>query len=152
MSLRQIICSSIATFIHTQESVWHHTFYGELSVDPTETKCLITENYFNPKINAEKMTQIMFETFNVPAFYAEGPSVLALYASGRVTGLVLDCGHSVTQCAPIYNGLLLSHAINRLDVGGQEVTRALKESVLKKWPEVEHYHPMRVLCTSVPVL
>ena len=132
-----------------QETIWSHTFLTELRVAADGRKCLMTENYFNPKGNTEKMTQIMFETFEVPALYLESPAVLALYASGRSTGLSLDCGHSVTSCIPVYEGYTLPHAISRLDVGGQDVTRALKELLLKKMPELAHYSPMIVVCTSV---
>merc|ERR1712215_668027 len=35
------------------------------------------------------MTQIMFETFNMPAMYVAIQAVLSLYASGRTTGIVM---------------------------------------------------------------
>jgi len=48
------------------------------------------------------MTEIMFEKFNVPAFYLAIQAVLSLYSSGRTTGIVLDAGDGVTHTVPVF--------------------------------------------------
>jgi actin-related protein len=53
----------------------------------------------------------MFEVFNVPCLYVSVQGVLALYASGRTSGVVLDSGDGVSHTVPIYEGYAIPHAI-----------------------------------------
>ncbi|KAG5630619.1 hypothetical protein H5410_002336 [Solanum commersonii] len=106
------------------EKLWHHTFYNELRVAPEEHPVLLTEALFNTKINRERMTRIMFETFNVPAMSQARPLVLYCFS------IVLDSGNCVTHAAPVYEGHVLPHAISRLDLGGVDLTHHLAKFLM----------------------
>ena len=114
------------------EKIWHYTFHNDLRVNPADHPVLLTEPPMNPETNKQKMAEILFETFNVPAFYVSMQAVLSLYASGRTTGLVVDAGDGVIHIVPIYEGFSVSHAIRRIDIAGRDITKHLQKLLMSR--------------------
>jgi actin len=122
LKLMYPIESGIVTDWPLMEKVWEHCFTNELRVDPSEHKVLLTEAPLNPKVNREKMTSLMFETFQVQGLYIAIQAVLSLYSNGRTTGLVCDSGDGVTHTVPVYEGFSIPHAVKKNFIAGRAIT------------------------------
>ncbi|KAG8818491.1 actin [Serendipita sp. 399] len=125
LSLRYPVECGIVTNWYDMERLWHHIIYNELRILPEELPILLTEPPLNPHRSRERTMEIMFESFNSPAFYLANQAVLSLYGSGRTTGIVLDSGEGVTHVVPIYEGSPIVHAINQVHMGGRHLTEYL---------------------------
>lgn len=108
------------------EILWHHLFDQELQIDPKNHPLMITEVPLNPKYHRENIAQVMFEKFQVPALQICTPNILSLYASGRTTGLILDCGEGVTSLVPIYDAFVIPLGVCRQNLAGLDLTNYLK--------------------------
>mmetsp|Transcript_45829 Transcript_45829/g.82483 ORF Transcript_45829/g.82483 Transcript_45829/m.82483 type:complete len:380 (-) Transcript_45829:496-1635(-) len=132
LTLKYPIEHGIVTNWDDMEKIWHHTFYNELRTAPEEHNVMLTEAPMNPKVNREKMTSIMFETFNVKGMFVQIQAVLSLYSSGRTTGCVMDSGDGVSHTVPIYEGFALPHAVKRMDLAGRDITERMVKLLTKQ--------------------
>ena len=107
------------------EKVFEYTFYDELRSSPEEHPIMLTDSPLNSNKWRETAAQLMFEVFNVPCFYLKNKWESALYASGRITGLVLKSGEEVTNYVPIYEGYWIPNATQRTLIGGKDITKYL---------------------------
>eukprot|EP00913_Durusdinium_trenchii_P005315 g4960.t1 len=106
------------------EKLWRDT-YHQLRLLPHQHPVLLTDAPLTPKEDRERITQIMFESFNVPAMYLACTGALSLYAAGRTTGIALELGHGSSCAMPVYEGQNLQDYAKRSDVAGKQVTESL---------------------------
>lgn len=78
------------------EKIWGHIF-KEMKVSASQHPILISEPIENSMNNRSKTAEAFFESMGVPALYFQPQPILSLYAQGKTTGFVLDCGDGVTQ-------------------------------------------------------
>ncbi|XP_076016269.1 uncharacterized protein LOC143008405 [Genypterus blacodes] len=124
LTLKHPIKNGVIRNWDDMENIWHHTFQ-QLSVQPEDHPVLLTEAAMNPLDNRQRMVEIMFEGFGVPFTYVAMQAVLALYASGRSTGVVFDSGDGVSHSVPVFEGYSLPHAVQRFPLAGADVTTHL---------------------------
>jgi actin-related protein len=107
------------------ENLMHFLLYSEMKVVPEEVSILITESPRTSRENREKLTEILFETFNVKRLHIANSSMVGLFSYGKTSGLIVDSGFNITSTVPIYEGYPLSHASIRINIGGEDLSKNL---------------------------
>jgi actin, other eukaryote len=107
------------------EKLWEFC-YKELDITSDSRGVVVTEPPFNAKNISERIAQTFFETFSVESLGLVQQGICSLYASGRTTGIVLESGDGVTHVTPVFDSYPLMHAANRINFGGDDVTKHLK--------------------------
>ncbi|KAF2757727.1 actin-like protein 2 [Pseudovirgaria hyperparasitica] len=114
------------------QHLWDFTFFEKLRINPQGRKILLTEPPMNPVRNREQMAEVMFERYDFGGVYVAIQAVLALYAQGLSSGVVVDSGDGVTHIVPVYESTVLNHLTRRLDVAGRDITRNLIALLLRR--------------------
>lgn len=83
-----------------------------------ENPVLVTEAPWNAAKAREKAIEIAMESWGAPAFWHSRTPVLAAFAAGKATSLVVDVGGANTSVTAIHDGIILKRSIQRSPVGG----------------------------------
>jgi actin len=120
------------------EKIWDYIFQQKLDKEPiypNDNNILITQPLKNLKENKKKIAEIMFETFNFKGLYLAYPTVLSLYAAGKFTGMSLDLGYGTSQFSPIFDGYIIQDNVERVNIGGKDITKYLGKLLNKNLKE-----------------
>jgi len=114
------------------EQLLNYTFRGALLINPSEHQVLLSEPTFNTKAIREKTTELLFEKYRVPALFLSKAAVLASFASGRSTSVVVDSGGAGTSVVSVFDGYALLKTLQRSQWGGDRITSELVTYAAKK--------------------
>ncbi|KAK3393576.1 actin family [Podospora didyma] len=115
---------------------------GGLDVDDlekplAENPVLITEAPWNTPKAREKAIEICMENWGCPAFWMSRTPVLAAFAAGKATALVVDVGGANTSVTAIHDGMVLKRSIQRSPVGGLWLSNQIRSMWDSSEPRVE---------------
>ena len=129
------LCDGIVTNWDVLSSIYDYALRTDLGVDPHEHPLLAVEPPDNTNHAREMLTELAFENLTVPAFFVAKSSVLASFASGKPSALVVDCGASRTVVSAVHEGYCLRKSIVTSSIAGRFITEEfLKELRGKEIP------------------
>ncbi|KAB5549924.1 actin-related protein 4 [Coniochaeta sp. 2T2.1] len=83
-----------------------------------ENPVLVTEAPWNTPKAREKAVEIVMENWACPAFWLSRTPVLAAFAAGKATALVVDVGGANTSVTAVHDGMMLKRSVQKSPVGG----------------------------------
>jgi len=104
------------------EKVMDYSYKMHIKSDPALHPVLMSECSWNARARRERLVELMFEKYNVPAMFLCKNAVLSSFANGRSTGLVLDSGATYTTAVPVYDGYVQTKAIVKTPLAGDFVS------------------------------
>lgn len=107
------------------EALWTAAVVGVLGADPAAHPLLLTEAAGSSRAHRRALVGAALEALGAPRVYVGLPPVLALYATGRLGGVGVDVGDTVTQVVPVVDGYVVAGGVRRVDLGGRDVTTRL---------------------------
>ncbi len=78
------------------EALCEHLLKSQMRLNTEEHAMMLAEPSYNTDSAREKMVELMFENYNVPAVFLTKNAVLSSFAMGKPTSLVVDMGHEST--------------------------------------------------------
>jgi len=107
------------------EDILNKSLIDNLMINTKETPLLFTEAALHNKEARLKLTEFMFEKYQVPAIFIAKSPVLASFSCGRSTAVVVDSGLKSTYATPVHDGYALQKCIIKFDFGGNHLTTDL---------------------------
>ena len=112
------------------DQLWNHAF-RETHLDLSESAVVFANHHTKDlsKAQAEQITQIMIESFEVPAFYLAKSTTLATYYASKPTAAVIDCGETVTDICCVYEHCGITRTVTPVNVAGRDLTYYLQSLI-----------------------
>ncbi|KAG8348816.1 putative Actin [Trypanosoma vivax] len=99
--------------------------YQQLPLVPCDTPLLWVEAACTSRIDRERLSELLFESFDVPLLGTVGAPTTTAYSTGRTSGLVLDSGEGCTTFSAVWEGYSLQYAVHVSPLAGGVLTDKL---------------------------
>ncbi|KAL2773310.1 actin-like protein 8 [Daubentonia madagascariensis] len=97
-----------------------------------DSPVMVTESPLREPVDRQKTLEIMFELLKVPSILLADQLEMSLYASGLLTGVVVDSGYGLTRVQPFHLGRPLPSCGKMLEFAGQDLSAYLFKSLFKE--------------------
>lgn len=108
---------------------WADCYRTECKTEPNNQPAYLGIHNSQKKGYKEKLVQVFLEELRCPGFYVSPNSLLSLYGTGKLAGVVVDAGEGTTTVSASHEGLLNEHQEVSIKIAGQDINEIIKNSL-----------------------
>ncbi|KAL1982554.1 hypothetical protein VTN96DRAFT_1211 [Rasamsonia emersonii] len=116
-----------------------------------DSPLLMSECGWNPTKAREKTIEIAMESWGTPAFYLAKNGVLAAFAAGKASALVVDVGASNVSVTPVHDGMVLKRGVQHSPLGGDYISSQIRAMFKNNSPQPITITPHYLVASKTPV-
>lgn len=118
---------------------------GTINMNAAEaTSIFLVESIKTTPAERDKWAKLFFEVSHAPSICFMNSATLSIFASGRTSGLAIECGAGCTSTVPIFEGFPLKHSVISVDFGGQDMSYQLQGLFHERNIPIDMYSAMIV--------
>ncbi|KAI6112731.1 actin family [Pisolithus sp. B1] len=101
------------------EALWKYVIFNQLQIKRTqnESPVILSMPAGLSRDLLEQVCQLFFERFNVAGFAVLERPMAQIYATGLLSGVVVDIGYEQSDISPIYDGFILQNIRTSTAIG-----------------------------------
>ncbi|GMM46815.1 Arp5 protein [Pichia kluyveri] len=101
---------------------------------------IMNESLAAPLSQRETISQMLFESYDIPSIAFGIDSVFSFYENGYKSGLILGTNHESNYVIPVLDSMPLHNISKRINIGGHQLCDYMRSSLGLKYP----YFPTRL--------
>ncbi|EHB16516.1 Actin-like protein 6A [Heterocephalus glaber] len=104
------------------QAILDHTYKMHIKAEASLHPVLVSKAPWNTRAKREKLIELMFKHYNIPAFFLCKTAALTGFANGHSTGLILNSGATHTTAIPVHDGYVLQQGIVKSPLAGDFIS------------------------------
>jgi len=115
----------------------------ELTNEMKQGSILFTEPVIHNKEQRMKLTEFLFEKYEISGLFFCNSSVLSSFSYGKCSCLIFDSGHSQSNIVPVHDGMIIKNALNYFTLNGKYINELFINELIKK--QIDNFNNYNIL-------
>ena len=116
---------------------------NELTNEMNQGSILFTEPVIHNKEQRMKLTEFLFEKYEISGLFFCNSSVLSSFSYGKCSCLIFDSGHSQSNIVPVHDGMIIKNALNYFALNGKYINELFINELIKK--QINNFNNYNIL-------